>query len=125
VIAAVLQPDRGPRRYVVPGHFVTGEELYATASRVTGRRLLHVPVPARFLAMQMRLVDQMMARMPERVLFPGDTEGVELNHRATRFDDSPARTELSVTPHSLEETIRDTARWMIETGRLKPGRLRN
>ena len=37
-IAATLQPARGPRRYVVPGHHVDGALLYTTFAQVTGRR---------------------------------------------------------------------------------------
>ena len=50
VIAAVLSPGRGPRRYVVPGHHVDGDQLFAACTDVTGRRLPHLVVPARVMA---------------------------------------------------------------------------
>jgi dihydroflavonol-4-reductase len=62
------------------------------------------------------------ARLPARFHHPADLEGVEINRRDTRVDDTPARTELDVTPRALEETLRDTTRWLVESGRLRPGR---
>ena len=41
-----LSPGRGPRRYIVPGHHVDGDQLFAAFADVTGRRFLHLVVPA-------------------------------------------------------------------------------
>jgi dihydroflavonol-4-reductase len=122
VVASVLEPGRGPRRYVVPGHHVTGADLYGTLSRVSGRRLRHLELPAGFLAPQVKALQLLTARLPARFHHPADLEGVEINRRDTRVDDTPARTELDVTPRALEETLRDTTRWLVESGRLRPGR---
>ncbi|MGC5583418.1 NAD-dependent epimerase/dehydratase family protein [Ornithinimicrobium sp. W1665] len=122
VILAVLEPRRGPRRFVVPGHHVTGRELYSTLSRVSGRRLPHVDLPARVLAPQLRATDHLMARLPARLRYPAESEGVEIFGRDTRLDDGPARTELGIVPLSLEESLRDTTRWLVGSGRLDPAR---
>lgn len=122
VIVAVLEPGRGPRRYVVPGHHLTGRELYATLSRVAGRRLPHVDLPARALAPPLRAADRLVARLPARLRYPAESEGVEMIGRDTRLDDSLARSELGIVPRSLEESLRDTARWLVASGRLDPRR---
>ncbi len=46
VVAAVMQPGKGPRRYVVPGIHMTGNDLYAAIAKAIGRRRPHVDVPA-------------------------------------------------------------------------------
>jgi dihydroflavonol-4-reductase len=43
--AAMLQPGRGPRRYLLGGHYTTWNDLYASLHRLTGRRLPAVPTP--------------------------------------------------------------------------------
>ncbi|MGA5304084.1 NAD-dependent epimerase/dehydratase family protein [Nucisporomicrobium flavum] len=114
--AAVMTPGAGPRRYVVPGHHVTGETMFTTLRAVTGRRLPHVISPAR-----MMLPFTAMATAAQRVLpvhLPAEYEGVLLHAYDTRFDDSPAREELGVHPRPLVDTYRDTVRWLYDTGRL-------
>ena len=46
VVAAVMQPGKGPRRYVVPGIQMTGNDLYGAVTKAIGRRRPHVDVPA-------------------------------------------------------------------------------
>jgi dihydroflavonol-4-reductase len=123
VIAAVMKQGRGPRRYVVPGHHVTGAELYATLSRVAGRRLPHVELPARLLSPPLGVLDRLVARLPARLRYPAESEGVEMFARDTRMDDRPAREELGIEPISLEDSLRDTARWLVESGRLDRSRV--
>lgn len=123
VVVALMEPGRGPRRYVVPGHHVTGQELYATLSRVAGRRLHHVDLPAGPMTAPMRAVDHLAARLPASLRYPAESEGVELYGRDTRLDDGPARTELGVEPRTLEESLRDTTRWLVESGRLHARRV--
>ncbi|MQW77426.1 NAD-dependent epimerase/dehydratase family protein [Nocardioides sp. dk4132] len=121
VTAAVLEPDRGPRRYVVPGHHVDGDELYAAFAQATGRRFPHVLVPGRLIGPQSRLLDAVQRRLPARWHLPGDREGVEIVLRDTRVDDTPARTELGVEPTPLVSTIGDTVDGLVGSGRV-PGR---
>ena len=114
VHAAVLASGRGPRRYLVPGHFVDGRTLFETLRAVTGRRLPHVIVPA----WSMRPV-AWAASAAQRVLpfhVPAEYEGVLVSGAATRCDDSRARQELGVQPRPLVETYRDAVRWLHRAG---------
>lgn len=122
VVLAVLEPGRGPRRYVVPGHHLTGAELYGTLSRVAGRRLPHVELPGRLLAPPLRVLDEVVARLPARLRYPAESEGVGMIARDTRLHDRPARLELGIEPLPLEDSLRDTARWLVGSGRLHPAR---
>jgi hypothetical protein len=64
------------------------------------------------------LIDTVQRRLPERWHYPADREGVEILRRDTRFDDSPARKEFGVDPVPFRQTIADTVRWLVESGRV-------
>ncbi len=122
VIAAVLRTGRGPRRYIVPGHHVDGDQVFAAIAEVTGRRFPHLVLPGTVIAPSARLIDAVHRRLPQRWRYPADREGVEIIRRDTRFDDSTARTELGIEPRPLRDTIADTVRWLVESGRVPPRR---
>ena len=118
LIAAVVQQHSGTRRYIVPGHHVNGEEIYAAVSDAAGRRLPHVILPDTTIGPMVWLIDTVQRRLPERWHYPADREGVEILRRDTRFDDSPARKEFGLDPVPFRQTIADTVRWLIESGRV-------
>ena len=118
LIAAVLEQQHGPRRYIVPGHHVNGEEIYAAVTEAAGRRLPHVIVPGPVIGPTVRLIDAVQRRLPQRWHYPADREAVEIVRRDTRFDDTAARTEFSIEPIPFRQTIADTVRWLVECGRV-------
>lgn len=116
VHAAVLTPGAGPRRYLVPGHFLDGRTLFGILREATGQRLRYAPVPAAAM-----LPFAWFASAAQRVLpfhLPAEYEGLAIVWYDTRCDDSRARTELGVEPRPLAESIGDTVRWLEQTGRL-------
>jgi nucleoside-diphosphate-sugar epimerase len=117
LIVAVLQRG-GQHRYIVPGHHVDGRELYAEAAEAAGRCLPHVVLPGLVIAPSVRLLEVVQRRLPQRWHYPADREGVEILRRDTRFDDSTARRELGIVPIPFRQTIMDTVRWLVESGRL-------
>jgi dihydroflavonol-4-reductase len=118
VIAAVLEPARGPRRYVVPGHHVDGDQLYGTFAEITGRRFPHLVLPGMVVEPLTRVIDAVQRRLPARWHYPADPEAVEIARRDTRFDDSAARKEFDLEPTPLVTTIGDTINWLVESGRV-------
>lgn len=118
VVAAVLEPGRGPRRFVVPGHHVDGDLLYGTLAEITGRRMPHLLLPASVIGPFTRAIDAVQRRLPSRWHFPADHEGVEITVRDTRFDTSKTTSELGVEARPLQEILRDTVEWLVESGRL-------
>jgi len=118
VIAAVLEPGRGPRRYIVPGHHLDGDLLFRTVAEITGRRFPHLVLPGAVIGPSTRLIDAIQRRLPEKWHYPADHEGSELVLRDTRLDDSPARKEFGIEPRPLSETLGDTIRWLVESGRV-------
>jgi nucleoside-diphosphate-sugar epimerase len=114
VHAAVMTAGAGPRRYLVPGHFVDGRTMFTTLHAVTGRRLAHLVVPATML-----LPVAWASSAAQRVLpfhLPVDYEAVLVTRYGTRCDDSRARSELGIQPRPLEEIYSDTVRWLHRSG---------
>lgn len=101
VIRTALRPEGGSRRYVVPGHHLEGDTLYATLAATTGRRFPHLVVPGAVLGPATRLIGPVQRRLPNRWRYPADLEGIEIMRRNTRLDDSTARSELGIQPRSL------------------------
>ena len=120
VVAASLTPGRGPRRYVVPGHHLTGREMYAIVGAAVGRRRPHVTLPATLVPAATAPVDVMHQLLPAGWRYPADREGAEYAVRDTAFDTSPAEEELGVTARPLEQSIRDTLTWLVDAGHLAP-----
>lgn len=118
VVRAVMEPGRGPRRYVVPGAHVGPGLLYPTLGRLQGRRRPYLSPPAAVLRALTRSLDVLQRRLPGRLHMPTDPEGVEMLVRDTRLDDTPARTELGVEPVPFEQSVRDTLQWLVDDRRL-------
>jgi dihydroflavonol-4-reductase len=122
LIAAVLSQPGGPRRYIVPGHHVGGDELYSSLSDAAGRRLPHLLLPGRMIGPSVSLMGALQRPLPQRWHYPADREGVEIVRRDTRFDDSAARAEFGIDPVPFRQTITDTVRWLVESGQVPPRR---
>lgn len=123
VVAACMEPGRGPRRYVVPGHHMTGDALYRTVGTAIGRRRSHINLPTRFVPVATAPIDAIQKLLPKRWRYPADREGGELIARDTRFDTTPAEQQLGVHARPLEESVRDTLTWLVDAGHL-PGKYR-
>lgn len=118
VIAAVMEPGRGARRFVVPGHHLTGPEYFASISRAIGHRRMALPLPPAIARASTRVVRTLQRVLPERVRYPADPEGVEIMIRDCRLDDTPARLELGVQPRPWQESVDDMVSWLVDAGHL-------
>jgi dihydroflavonol-4-reductase len=116
VLAAVMQPGRGPRSYLVTGHYVTMPEIVRTLGDLSGRRLRFVTFPAWFLAAFGRTADVVQRRLGTRLPWSG--ESIWIVNCDARCDDSKTRKEFGLEPRPLRETFADTVRWLVETGHL-------
>ncbi|RNM15054.1 NAD-dependent epimerase/dehydratase family protein [Nocardioides pocheonensis] len=127
VVAATMEPGRGPRRYVVPGWQLDGDALYGAVRRVTGRRRPHAEPPRAVLVAFARLFDRVNRVLPPHLHLPGDPESMELMARETAFDTSGTTADLGVSARPLDDSVRDTLLALAEQGRLRRrhlGRLR-
>jgi len=116
VHAAVMKSGAGPRRYIVPGHFLDGATLYGTLREVTGRRLPYVPVPATMMLPVTWLASAVQRVVP--VHLPAESEGVLLLREETRADTSRTESELGVTATPLRQTMSDAVRWLYQAGHI-------
>jgi dihydroflavonol-4-reductase len=114
VHAAVMEPGRGPRRYLVPGGFVDGRTLFATLRAVTGRGLPNVIMPAWVTLPTTWIATQLQRVTPFHI--PLEYEGALVTSYATRYDDSRTREEFGIEPRPFHETLTDATRWLHQTG---------
>ena len=117
VHAAVLEPGRGPRRYLAGGTFVGFAEVVARLGAVTGRRRLRaVTVPAGVLLPPARAVGLIQRIVPVHI--PFEFEGAYFCGCAARSDGTGTRTELGVAPRDIQGTLADSVRWLVEQGHI-------
>lgn len=111
--ARLLEAGHGPRRYVLGGHRLTGAELATELTRITGRRVRHLPVPDVLLIGAGRIADRFRSQLPDSLS--------KLSEAGTRYltgvppvDNSPAQAELGITfrppNEALEAMLADRAR---------------
>jgi dihydroflavonol-4-reductase len=118
VLAAVMQPGRGPRSLLVAGHYVTMPDILRTLGDLSGRRLRFVTFPAWFLAAFGRTADVVQRRLRARL--PWSAENIWIMNCDARCDDSRTREELQLGTRPLQETFVDTLQWLVEVGHLTP-----
>ena len=118
VLAAVMTPGRGARRYMVAGDYISMPDLIRTLADLTGRRIRFATLPPWFLAAVGRTADLVQRRVKTRL--PWDAEGIWVMNCAARCDDSKTRSEFALEPRPLRETLTDTVQWLVEIGRLTP-----
>lgn len=116
VNVAALVPGRGPRRYLVPGHYLDGPTLFGALRDVTGRRLPYLPMPASMLLPMTWLVSAIQRVVP--VHLPAEYEAVRLGGHRARYDTSRTEQELGVTATPLAQTLGDAVRWLHQAGHL-------
>jgi nucleoside-diphosphate-sugar epimerase len=114
VTAAAMAPGRGPRRYLVPGHYLDGPTLFGALRSVTGRRLPVLRVPTPLLLPMAWLVSAVQRVVP--VHLPAEYEGVQIASRRARCDTSRAEQDLGVTARPLAATMADAVRWLHRAG---------
>jgi dihydroflavonol-4-reductase len=118
--AAVLEPGRGPRRYMATAQNVPPRDVIRSVERVTGHRLPMIELPPWTLQGPARLADALQPRLPARL--PVSGEALYIVGRCHRLDDGTTRRDFGLVPRDLDETVAETIRWMARTGQL-PARL--
>ena len=114
VHAAVMEAGRGPRRYIVNGTHRSARQLVGDLRRLTGRRLPFAPVPTALVAAIARAGEAIEPVI--RVTLPLTPEKAWVLALDARSDDTTTRRELGLGPRPLDDTLRDTVRWMAASG---------
>jgi len=118
LIAAMIEPGRGPRRYLTTGHHVSASHAVAELSRVTGRWLPVVQVPVGLVHLGGRVADFVQQVLPVRL--PLGYEAITTLTSDPDCDDGNTWTDLGVHARPLDDTTRDLIRWMVAEDLLSP-----
>jgi len=114
--AAMMEPGRGPRRYMLGGHSPSWREIFAVLRKLTGRRLPAMPTPGLFSLGAGRVADAVQRFIPWRLPFSYESSWIVLN--GPTIDDSRTRQEFGLVSPPIEKTLTDSIRWMVAAGRL-------
>jgi len=116
VHAAVLQPGRGPRRYVVAGHSPGFRALMVRLGELTGRNLWSIPVPASMALAAGGAADWARSRFGADLALSYEAPWV-LAH-SNKADSTATIDELGIDFTPLDQTLTDTVRWLYEAGHI-------
>ncbi len=116
--AALMEPGKGPRRYVAPCVNLDGPGLLGALNTVTGRNLKTRAIPYGMVYLPLKGMDVLQKVTPFRM--PLDSESIYFFTRRHTTDSTATEQELGITARPIEETLEDMIRWMLETGKLKP-----
>jgi len=108
VVAALGRPGR---RYLVPGESIALP--HETLRTVTGRRLPAIRIP-----LKAALPVLMLGYNTGWPFLPHAVEGSRVVAMGTCVDYSATVDELGIRGRSLEESMRDTVRWLAEAGHI-------
>lgn len=117
-IAATIDAGRGPRGYLVAGHYLSVRDILRTLGRLTGRRFPTITLPRRLMLGIGSLTDVVQRRTRARL--PWSQEAIWITNAAARCNDARVREDLGVTFRPIEETFADTVRWLLDAGHVNP-----
>ena len=117
VLAAVLEPGKGPRRYSAVGHAVELKALTKLVTAANGRTLPSVSIPD-VVASGLQKMLWVLNRRGRGRRLPFSAEMVWIGRHRPRVDNSRTEEELGVTFRPVAETVGDQVAWMKSAGRL-------
>lgn len=103
---ALLEPGRGPRRYMVGGHRVPVSDLAKLLGDVAGTPMVAVPVPDTFLRVAGTVLDLVGRYLP--FANPLTAAGMQYYTQMPESDDSPSERELGIIYRDPRVTLADT-----------------
>ncbi|OBG82019.1 oxidoreductase [Mycobacterium sp. E802] len=103
---ALLEPGRGPRRYMAGGKRVAVSELASLLADVGKKRMLTVPVPDTALRMAGQVLDRLGPFLPFEI--PITEAGMQYYTQMPESDDSPSERELGISYRDSRTTLADT-----------------
>lgn len=118
VHAAVMEPGRGPRRYVCGGHMVDFDHVIDTLALASGRRIRRIRVSRRAMLGLGRLSDALARVLPVSPAL--SYEAAWLLTTRTPTDDSRTLQDLGVTWRPIEAALADSLPATAGRGAVKP-----
>lgn len=117
VIARVMEPGLGPRRFCAAPHCLTLDELAGTLNRVTGRRVRYVMLPKPLVTSWIGLVSLIQRLLPFRL--PLSAEAIRSAAVFGPVDSARAEEQLNISWRAVDETVADTVRTMLADNQLR------
>ncbi|MDE0701969.1 MAG: SDR family NAD(P)-dependent oxidoreductase [Acidimicrobiaceae bacterium] len=116
VVSASLNSGQGPKRLLAFGTHVNAKEHVAALTEATGAKIKTFPTP-RWLMWTWGRLGDITRRFDKDIVMTSD--GYDYLFNCKPGDDSATEAATGVKFRPVEETFRDMARWMYESGRLK------
>lgn len=114
--AAAMEPGRGPRRYMLGGHYLTMANLAALLAEVTGRRFPVIPIPPAVFRGLGSAVDALMRVVPFDSIFTSESMTFLTKWVPTQDNWQ----ELGVELRDPVDTVRATISGLVAAGRVPP-----
>lgn len=118
IVAAVMQPHHGPRRFMAAGHYLTWRDEASLCERLIGKSVKRYPVPAPLLHAAGHIVD-LIQRVVPGFSYPLTHEASLLMTESKPCDSRATVETLGVEFRSCEQTYEDTLRWLVSAGHLQ------
>ncbi|MBS1847364.1 MAG: NAD-dependent epimerase/dehydratase family protein [Actinobacteria bacterium] len=116
VHAAVIEPGRGPRRFMVGGTYRDAGQITRIFRDVTGRRIVRIPIPGSGLRVLGSVVDAVTTRTGWSSALT--RAAMDYYTQMPESDDSAVHDELGITYRSLESTFADCIASLARAGRI-------
>ena len=116
LLAAAVEPGRGPRRYLAGGNFLTWAEWTETLSQAVGREVTAQPMSSDEMVALGRQLDEM--RKTEPVDIPLSEEAAVIMAAGVPIDDAATLADLGGSWRPAVETFRDAVGWLVAEGHL-------
>ncbi|MBB2993054.1 nucleoside-diphosphate-sugar epimerase [Mycolicibacterium iranicum] len=113
---ALLEPGRGPRRYMAGGRRVPVSDLASMIGTAAGRSLAVIPVPDVALRSAGRLFDVVGPYLPFET--PINSAAMQYYTQMPASDDGPSERDFGLIQRDPAETITDTLEGLRDVGRL-------
>ncbi|MFF5212809.1 NAD-dependent epimerase/dehydratase family protein [Streptosporangium sp. NPDC000396] len=115
-LVAALSPDRGARRFLLGGHFLTWPEMVALCDELTGRPCKAISVPAWALRGIGSLLD--LAKRVRHFDYPLSRDAADIMTTMVRTDDEPTLRALGIGLLPVRQSVEDSLRWLAAAGHL-------
>ena len=102
--------------YTLGGHYVPWFKLGPVLEAVTGRRLFKLPLSGGLMRLTGRILDQLHPYIS--VPLPISEEAMEYATNWVQLDNSKVEKSLDFTFRPVEESMKDTVRWLYQAGHI-------
>lgn len=117
-VARCVVPGRGPRRWLLGGHYLSWPGCADLCDRLTGVKCRRFVVPGGVMLALGSALDA--AKRVRSFGYPLTRDAAEFMVKLVPTDDRPALDALDLTLRPVEETLADGLRWLAEAGHLDP-----